>query len=144
MTDDQLDHKHVYSRFMAWWASYLVSPRASVPVFSVALLIIVASVYYGKDAQVGENQPGSPILFQDSQYNVAAARIAHKFAGANQLSIYFEADEAHKMKDPEIVDIMQQFGRTWRRSWATVVPVTFPISCAPSTGYTIMTTRAGP
>jgi predicted RND superfamily exporter protein len=111
ITDDQLDHKHIYSRIMASWANFLVSPRASVPVFGGALLVIVVSLFYAKDAQVGENQPGSPILFQESQYNIAAARIAHKFAGANQLSIYFEAEEAHKMKDPEIVDIMQQFGR---------------------------------
>lgn len=110
-TDDHLDHKHIYSRMMASWANFLVSPRASMPVFGFAFIIIAVSMYYAKDAVVGENKPGSPILFQDSEYNIAAARIAGKFAGANQLSIYFEGDEAHKMKDPEVVDVMQQFGR---------------------------------
>jgi predicted RND superfamily exporter protein len=110
-TADHHDHKHVYSRVMGSWANFLVSPRASLPVFGFAFIVISISMFYAKDATVGENQPGSPILFQDSQYNIAASRIAAKFAGANQLSIYFEADEAHKMKDPEVVDIMQQFGR---------------------------------
>lgn len=110
-TADHHDHKHVYSRIMGSWANFLVSPRASLPVFGFAFIVIVIAAYYAKDASVGENQPGSPILFQDSEYNIAAARIADKFAGANQLSIYFEATEPHKMKEPEVVDIMQQFGR---------------------------------
>ncbi len=110
-TADHYDHKHIYSRIMGSWANFLVSPRASLPVFGFAFIVIAITIYYAKDATVGENQPGSPILFQDSEYNIAAARIADKFAGANQLSIYFEAEEPHKMKDPEVVDIMQQFGR---------------------------------
>ncbi|MFP6682319.1 MAG: MMPL family transporter, partial [Gammaproteobacteria bacterium] len=104
-------HKNVISRIMAGWANFLVSPKASTPIFGFATIIIVVSLIYAKDAVVGENKPGSPILFQESEYNIAASRIAGKFAGANQLSIYFEAEEAHKMKDPVVVDVMQQFGR---------------------------------
>ena len=104
-------HKNLPSRIMSAWANFLISPNASVPVFGTAIIVIGISMYYAKDAVVGENKPGSPILFQTSEYNIAASRIASKFAGANQLSIYFEAQEAHKMKDPEVVEVMQQFGR---------------------------------
>jgi predicted RND superfamily exporter protein len=111
VTKDAHDHKHLPSKIMSGWANFLVSPKASIPVFGFAGIIIAISMFYAKDAVVGENKPGSPILFQDSQYNIAASRIAEKFAGANQLSIYFEAQEAHKMKEPEVVEVMQQFGR---------------------------------
>ena len=115
VTDDHHDHKHLPSRIMGLWANFLVSPKASFPVFGFAFIIIAVSFYYAKDAVVGENKPGSPILFQDSEYNIAASRIAGKFAGANQLSIYFEAKEAHTMKKPEVVEVMQQFGRHMAR-----------------------------
>jgi len=105
------EHKHLYSRIMASWSVFLTSSKAPVPVFGFALLLIAASIWYGKDMVVGEEKPGSPILFGDSEYNVAAAHIAGKFAGANQFSIYFEAEEAHKMKDPEVVAVMEEFGR---------------------------------
>lgn len=105
------EHKSMYARLMSTWATFLVSPKASLPVFGFAGIIIVVALTYAKDAVVGENKPGSPILFQESEYNIAASRIAGKFAGANQLSIYFEAEEAHKMKDPVVVDVMQRFGR---------------------------------
>lgn len=105
------EHKHIYSRIMSSWAEFLTSPKATVPVFGFAAIIITVGIYLAKDAVVGENLPGSPILFQDSDYNIAAKNIAGKFAGANQFSIYFEAEEAHKMKDPEVVDVMEAFGR---------------------------------
>ncbi|MCZ6773417.1 MAG: MMPL family transporter [Proteobacteria bacterium] len=105
------EHKHVYARIMASWSVFLTSPKASVPIFGFAGLLIVVAVYYAKDAVVGENKPGSPILFQESEYNIAAAKIAGKFAGANQFSIYFESEEAHTMKKPEVVEVMEEFGR---------------------------------
>jgi uncharacterized protein len=103
--------KHLPARLMTSWANFLVSPRASVPVLGFAALLIMSSFYYAKDAVVGENMPGSPILFQSSEYNVAAARINEKFAGANQFSIYFEGNEAHKMKDPEVVEVMSKLAQ---------------------------------
>lgn len=103
--------KHLPSRIMSSWANFLISPRASVPVFGAAIILVLVTFYYAKDAVVGENKPGSPILFQDSEYNLAAARIADKFAGANQLSIYFEGLEPHRMKDPKILEVMEAFGR---------------------------------
>ncbi|TDJ61811.1 MAG: transporter [Proteobacteria bacterium] len=115
VTSDHLDHKHLPSRIMSSWANFLVSGKASVPVFGFAIIMIGVSLYYAKDAVVGENKPGSPILFQDSEYNIAAAHIAGKFAGANQLSIYFESTEAHTMKKPEVVAMMQEFSRHMSR-----------------------------
>jgi predicted RND superfamily exporter protein len=105
------EHKHLYSRIMSSWSVWLTSARAAVPIFGIAGLIIAFGLFYAKDMVVGENQPGSPILFADSEYNIAAAQIAGKFAGANQFSIYFESTEAHKMKEPEVVAVMAEFGR---------------------------------
>ena len=106
----QEEHKHVYSRLMASWSVFLTSAKAPVPVFGIAAFMLVMAIYYGKDMVVGEEKPGSPILHGDSEYNIAAAHIAGKFAGANQFSIYFGAD-GHKMKDPEVVAVMEEFGR---------------------------------
>lgn len=103
--------KHLPARLMTKWANFLVSPRSSVPVMGFALIIVLGSFYYAKDAVVGENLPGSPILFQDSEYNIASARINEKFAGANQFSIYFEGDAAHKMKDPIVVATMDKLAQ---------------------------------
>ncbi len=107
----QEEHKHLPSRVMHNLGVFLVSPRAAVTVFGFSILLAAWAIYFGWSPPIGESKPGSPILFHDSEYNVAAAHIADKFAGANQFSIYFEGDEAHKMKDPKVVAVMQKFGR---------------------------------
>lgn len=103
--------RHLSARIMGEWARFLVSPRATGIVLSATLLIVIVTLFYGRNLMVGEERPGSPILFADSEYNIAAARINERFAGTNQLSIYFEGDKAHRMKDPEVIETMQAFAR---------------------------------
>jgi len=105
------EHKHLPSRIMNAVGVFLIGKKATVSIFGATAVLMVWSVYYGWAPPLGESKPGSPILFADSEYNIAAAHIADRFAGANQFSIYFEGDEAHKMKDPEVVAMMEEFGR---------------------------------
>ncbi len=107
----QEEHKHLPSRMMHTMGVFLVGPKASAVIMSGALALTVWAFYYGWHVQIGESKPGSPILFPDSEYNVAAAVIADKFAGANQFSIFFEGAESHRMKDPKVVAVMEEFGR---------------------------------
>ena len=107
----QEEHKHLPSRIMHNMGVFLVGEKATWTVFSVSALLAVWAFWFGWTVQIGESKPGSPILFPDSEYNVAAAHIADQFAGANQLSIFFEGDTPHKMKDPEVVATMEEFGR---------------------------------
>ncbi|MBK8960488.1 MAG: MMPL family transporter [Proteobacteria bacterium] len=106
------ESSNAYARVMRRLGNFLVSRGASAPLFVGTVLLVVISSYYAKDAVVGEEKPGSPILFQDSEYNIAAEHIARMFFGANQLSIYFEGDGAHKMKEPEVLQMMERFRNT--------------------------------
>jgi predicted RND superfamily exporter protein len=105
------EHKHLPSRVMNAVGLFLIGKKATVSIFGATGLLMIWSVYYGWAPPLGESKPGSPILFADSEYNIAAAHIADRFAGANQFSIYFEGDKAHKMKEPEVVAMMEEFGR---------------------------------
>ncbi len=107
----QEEHKHLPSRLMHNLGVFLVGPRASSVIMGGALLIAAWAFYFGWTVQIGESKPGSPILFPDSDYNIAAAHIADSFAGANQFSIFFEGDKPHRMKDPKVVAVMEEFGR---------------------------------
>jgi len=100
---------HIAAKITGALGKFIVSPVSSVPVLGFALMIALGALYFAKDAVVGENTPGSPILFADSDYNLAAANINGKFAGANQFSIYFEGDKPHRMKEPAVVKVMEGF-----------------------------------
>ncbi len=100
---------NAYARIMSRLARFITSRGASVPLFGGLTLLVLLASYYAQDATVGEEKPGSPILFPESEYNLAAAHIARMFFGANQLSIYFEGDQAHKMKEPAVLAMMEEF-----------------------------------
>jgi len=99
------------ARLMHRLGVFLVGRRASLLIFGITAGLSVGSVYYGWSPPIGESKPGTPLLFPDSQYNIAAAHIASRFAGANQLSIYFEGDKPERMWDPAVVKTMQEFAR---------------------------------
>ena len=89
--------------------NFLVSPRSNVPVGAIVLTLVVGSLWFAKDVEVGENRPGSPILFPDGDYNVAAAAINNRFAGSNQLSVYVVGKERHSVKRSDVVRTMERF-----------------------------------
>ena len=97
----QEEHKHLPSRMMHSLGVFLVGPKASAVIFAGAVGLTAWSFYYGWHVDIGEKQPGSPILFPDQEYNVAAKTIAEHFAGANQLNIFFAGDEPHNLCDDQ-------------------------------------------
>ena len=99
------------ARLMRRLGVALMGPRVTRGVLAGTVVLAVGSTYFGWNPPLGESRPGTPLLFADSEFNVAAAHIANRFAGANQLSVYFEGDRAEKMWEPEVVSYMQAFVR---------------------------------
>ena len=89
----------------------LAGPRATRATLFATLLLAGWSLYHGWAPPIGDSRPGSPILFPDSEHNVAAAHIARRFAGVNQLAIYFETEREHGIKRPEVVALMEALAR---------------------------------
>ena len=105
------DEHALPARVMAWLGVALTRPRASTVTLGFTLVIAAGALWYGWNPPLGESRPGTPLLFADSEYNVAAAHIAGRFAGANQLNVYFEGDKPERMWDPAVVSYMQAFAR---------------------------------
>jgi predicted RND superfamily exporter protein len=103
--------KHVYAQAMATLALFLTSKRGTLPIALATAAVLAVSLVWGRETLIGEEKPGSPILFQDAEYNVSAQSIATDFAGASQLSIYFEGDERDRIKAPDAVHLMEDFAR---------------------------------
>ena len=104
-------HKHIYAQAMATLAVFLTSARGTRPILITTGVVLALSLVWGRETLIGEEQAGSPILFQDAEYNVAARHIAAEFAGVNQLSIYFEGAERDRIKQPDAVHLMEDLSR---------------------------------
>lgn len=83
--------------------------RARYLVAAVASALFVASGLYAFNLKVGDANPGSPILWADSSYNLDAAEINKRFTGANRMFVVISGEETDVIKDPEVLATMTAF-----------------------------------
>lgn len=68
-----------------------VSPRGRAVTWAVALALAAGSVALSTQVSMGNPQPGSPLLWPDSDYNRAIAFYNEKFLGVDQLTVVVQA-----------------------------------------------------
>lgn len=81
-------------------------------VLGLAALAFIASGWYAIiNLEIGDAQPGSPILWPNSEYNLGVAAVNSKFPGTERMFVVFEGDEPDAIKEPEVLKTMQRFQR---------------------------------
>lgn len=102
---------------MAWidgvlgFAVRVVTSRGRVGLIGVVAVIFAGSGIYALGLKVGDENPGSPILWPHSSYNIDAAAVNSKFQGADRMFVVFAADEYGGVKDPQILGAMDGLQR---------------------------------
>ena len=89
----------------------VITSRARNLVLVVAAFVFIVAGFYSFKLEVGDAQPGSPILWPDSEYNVDAAAINQKFAGADRMFVVLDGEGRDAMKEPEVLNSMLKFQR---------------------------------
>ncbi len=82
--------------------------RAIVILFISAALLVVGG-YFSSWVQIGEAEPGSPLLYHDHDYNVSSKQINDRFPGSEELFIIARTKQAHGLKQPEIINALRHF-----------------------------------
>lgn len=75
------------------------------------LILVGSGVYAVQHLQVGDAQPGSPILWPESEYNRASATVNSEFPGADRMFVVFEGKQPDAVKEPEVLTTMRRFQR---------------------------------
>jgi len=73
------------------------------------LAIAVVAAYLSSWVVVGEPEPGSPLLYQDHDYNVSSHAINAAFPGSEELFIIARTDENGGLKRPEVLKALRNF-----------------------------------
>lgn len=74
-----------------------------------ALGVYAVGGYFSSWVQIGESEPGSPILYPDHDYNVSSRAINGQFPGSEELYIVARTDEPGGMKRPEVLAALASF-----------------------------------
>lgn len=95
-------------RRVAAWAT---GPRSSKVIFAVWLVTVLFCGSVALRVKVGESRPGTPILWDDSEFNQSARVISKKFFGADDLMVIVETEQPVGIHRPEVMREIEAFQR---------------------------------
>lgn len=87
----------------------LVTSRFRFAVIAGAAAVFVVSGMYAFNLKVGDANPGSPILWADSTYNMDAAAINKQFQGSDRMFVVVAGKEEGALKEPAVLESMERF-----------------------------------
>lgn len=74
-----------------------------------ALAIAIVATFLSSKVQIGEPEPGSPLLYRDHDYNLSSKAINDRFPGSEELFIIARTDEKGGLKRPEVIKALADF-----------------------------------
>lgn len=93
-------------------ATRLTLSRFRFVTLGVSFLMVLVCGSYAMNLKIGDANPGSPILWPDSEYNLNAAAINSRFEGTDRMFIVVGEDgNENLLKKNSVLDAMNSFQR---------------------------------
>ncbi|HFB63960.1 MAG TPA: transporter [Aeromonadales bacterium] len=106
----QIQQRHTFLHIIFEKISRVACTRkgARFTLISVVLLYVVGG-YFSSWVQVGQSEPGSPLLYPTHDYNVSSKAINGLFPGSEELYIIAHTDEKAGLKEPKVIRALADF-----------------------------------
>jgi hypothetical protein len=89
----------------------LATSKHRYTVVIITVVVFLISGAYAFRLQVGDANPGSPILWKNSVYNIAAKEINQRFSGADRMFVVGSVDRTDGLKEPAALNVIAKFQR---------------------------------
>ncbi|MCU7813988.1 MAG: MMPL family transporter [Candidatus Thiodiazotropha sp. (ex Rostrolucina anterorostrata)] len=90
-------------------AGSVTSPRGVTTILIGALILYGVGGYFASWVQIGEAEPGSPLLYLDHDYNLSSKAVNEAFPGSEELYIIAHTEDKGGIKRPEVVKALADF-----------------------------------
>ncbi|MCK0511478.1 efflux RND transporter permease subunit [Aromatoleum buckelii] len=84
----------------------------SIAVLAGAAVLVTTGAWLSLGVQIGEAEPGSPLLYPQHDYNVSSRAINHSFPGSEELYIVARTADKGGLKNPEVLRAIESFQKT--------------------------------
>ncbi|GAC18658.1 efflux RND transporter permease subunit [Paraglaciecola arctica] len=96
--------KETFLRYIGSSCSRIVTrPKAAPRLLIIAFCLILMGLVAASHVQIGDSEPGSPILYPDHDYNLSSRTVNERFPGSEELYIIAETDTSGGLKRPEVL-----------------------------------------
>lgn len=104
--------KHNLFRNVGYLCAELISTRkAAKNALLIGALLLIGGWFFSSKVVIGESEPGSPILYQNHDYNLSSGAINDSFPGSEELYIVAETSEKGGIKRPEVLTALADLER---------------------------------
>jgi uncharacterized protein len=87
----------------------LASRQRAIVILFISAIFLGIGGYFSSWVQIGEAEPGSPLLYPEHDYNVSSKAINDHFPGSEELFIIGETAEKAGLKQPEVINALAHF-----------------------------------
>ena len=102
--------KETILRHIGASSSRIVSrPGSARTLLLIAAAAVVLGMAAASNVQIGDFEPGSPILYPDHDYNISSRVVNERFPGSEELYVVAETDEKGGLKRPEVLKALAAF-----------------------------------
>lgn len=96
-------------RFLPKIGAFVANPKSARKILLATVALFVVGGVFSTSVQIGEAEPGSPLLYPDHDYNVSSAAINTSFPGSEELYIIARTEEKGGLKKPEVIKALEDF-----------------------------------
>lgn len=102
-------NKGFYAGMYQFTSHYITHPLGARVLLVGGLFVYVIGGYFSSWVQVGQSEPGSPILYQNHDYNISSKSINENFPGSEEMFVVARTSEPGGIKRPEVLRALQDF-----------------------------------
>ena len=96
-------------KFMPKIGAFVANPQIARRILMATVACFVVGGIFSTSVQIGEAEPGSPLLYPDHDYNLSSAAINTSFPGSEELYIIARTAEKGGLKKPEVIKALEDF-----------------------------------
>jgi len=97
--------------FIASLSSMVGQRKSATTILLVMSVLVCGGFYLGSWVQIGEAEPGSPILYSHHDYNVSSKAINNLFPGSEEMYVVASTTKHNGIKRPEVMHALESFQR---------------------------------
>jgi len=81
--------------------------HGALTILGLMLALFVVGGYYAAHVQIGDSEPGSPLLKRNHDYNLSTKAINTAFPGSEELHVLVRTDKANGLKQPQVMHAIE-------------------------------------
>lgn len=102
--------RHGWARkFLPKIGAVVANRKTASSILVMTAILVMIGGYFSTSVQIGEAEPGSPLLYPEHDYNMSSSAINTSFPGSEELYIIARTEEKGGLKNPEAIKALEDF-----------------------------------